>query len=323
MRVMIPVMAGYGASDGLLTTKEVRLAENLGARPFPHWAGGALLSLDAGEGESIGISVFGPSGEKQSAFHFALPGVRYMNIRCYTRADDGTIALGGSMVSQEGKSAPFLAMMNGDGSNLKLVRTGNFRAMSLTCATDGSLWAGGYETAEKPAGREKSTFEESLQADAGAIRQFDRTGKQTRSRLPQARVAGILADLIHGETLFAFVGPELHWYSTKQGHHLKILVNGEFQRITSSPLPQGERATGFAVNSKGEVYACSSGENTWNLRRLDLATGAWHSERTIYTADKASLPLRVRLIGAEQDTLVSLSADAQFLQFLKRAPIDK
>ncbi len=281
----------------------VPLEEPLGGKPTPKWEAGSLIGVESSASSAIEFRLYDKSGRRTSTIPFAIPDATYISLRNWTRSDDGTIALCGSATDHAGRSAGFIAWIDGATSQTQIVRTSPYQVSALALAADGSIWT---------AGAVHVTSKESPPADLGLFRQFDRSGKLLRSIVPQAGKEDAVAMASRMNVFAVLKDSTVLWYSAAQKQLISVSKEGAVNRITDLALPADQTLiTGFGISADGVLYASARGRETWSTLRLNAGGDSWVP---VHQAQGDS-GMR-QIYGVDGQALVASSRYATHVEFL-------
>ncbi|MEJ7608903.1 MAG: hypothetical protein WKF37_22175, partial [Bryobacteraceae bacterium] len=99
-----------------------------------------------------------------------IPGAKLVKVYSglFDRHVDGTVAVAGSAIGYDFKSANFIAVILANGQHQSIIPVSPFNPHAIAFAADGTIWAAGQEL---------------LDGDAPILRRFDRAGRMLHSFL--------------------------------------------------------------------------------------------------------------------------------------------
>jgi hypothetical protein len=304
------------AADSLLTLSgEEPTPVDLADKPLPQWRNGKLILLESSHGERIGISVF--AGQSTSLVTFAVPRARHVTVRGFSQGADGTIALCGSLVDEDGRTGSYVGWVSPGGNDVHVVRTSPFVPTRVALASDGTIWTQGSEIRPRANGEPlRHTLAEATKSDAAVFRQFSRSGKLLRTLVAQSEIANPNS-LNTGNSVFEAVSNRLVWYSGQSRQHIVIEADGTVTKTNELQLPQNELLSGGAVDVDGTLYVSSVGNSTWSIARLDLAQKGWKTLMTGSISNRSATTRRPTILGADGDRLIVNGSDSRHLRFFR------
>ncbi len=288
---------------------------DLADKPLPQWRDGKMILLEASHGQRIGISVF--AGKSTSLVTFAVPGARHVSVRGFSRGVDGTIALCGSLIDEDGRSGSYVGWVSPVGTDVHVVRTSPFVPTRVALASDGTIWTQGSEIRPRANGEPlRHTLAEAMKSDAAVFRQFNRSGKLLRAVVAQSEITNPNG-LNTGSSIFEAVGSRVVWYSGLSRQHIVIEADGTVTKNNELQLPNNESLSGGAFDTDGTLYVSSVSGSTWSIARLDLTEKSWKSVMTGSISDRTAAIRRPTILGAEGDRLIVNGSDSRHLRFFR------
>lgn len=234
---------------------------------------------------------------------FSIPGSSKIDVFSYSRGADGTMALCGNAFAYDGSHARYIGWISGDGTTQSAIRMGPYLPNLITAAPDGTLWTLGYELID---GSERKP---GVDVNAGAIRHFDKTGKQLGAYVPRSSI-GSKVDLAYGE-LVASVD-RVGWYSYEHGQERAYIEVTKPGTVTRFPQPKADpnsywQLSGIALTASNRVFvSIQVDDGRVKLYTLDREKQEW----VLVPSPPAFAGTKgVRLLGAEGDELAFLLPD--------------
>ena len=106
---------------------------------LPHWSGGAILTVQDNPSDAPLIVRIGKNGERER-IEFTIPGRHHITITGLAGAADGTLAVIGSVYSDDGRATTFLARIQRDRAHQMATQLWPYVPSVVTFAPDGKLW---------------------------------------------------------------------------------------------------------------------------------------------------------------------------------------
>lgn len=113
----------------------------------PTWYGSLLHGCDANESSTPVLWTMDHTGRKEESY-FKIPDASHILIRGLSSAPDGTIAIAGGVADGNGVWEGFVARISPGHEATAITRTGPFKPDVVTIASDGVIWAIGWEMGE-------------------------------------------------------------------------------------------------------------------------------------------------------------------------------
>jgi len=226
----------------------------LEGKRVPVWSGNALVVAEGGLTEPNAFLAYDRSGKVVFNAAFSIPGSARTSVRGYARGADGTLALCGSSLASDGRSAPFFAWIPADGGSQEVVRTEPYTPNLITVAPDGTFWTVGREL------NSRLSEKDSVNLNAGVLRHFDRSGKTLGAYLPRSGFENpVELGLING--YLAASADRVGWFhymeTTGEGAYVEISRHGELTVYPIPRLPNIKNALqvdGMALTDANDVF---------------------------------------------------------------------
>ncbi len=195
--------------------------------PMPKWSGGAFLTVLHGAGLFPEISAYGRDGRRFLRTIFQIPEAGNIRISAVAHAPGGSIAVTGSAIDNSDNGMRYLAVLSGDGKLSSLVSTGGFVAADVEFASDGTIWAVGWERTDD--GHEKP--------EHMIVRRYSPSGKELAAFLPHSTVKR--RPTYPHATTYSFLlsaHGRVGWYSNAAGEYIEFSNDGQITtRVADVP----------------------------------------------------------------------------------------
>ncbi len=217
----------------------------------PKWRHGALVALQSLDKSNHLIWV--DDGQNQHSIPFTINGATAVLVYDWDRGTDGTVCVSGTAIDSEGRASGFVAF-SADERVWRVIRTQEYRPVTVAVSSDGSVWSEGSEF-------HGTTFV----PDASVIRHFGSTGQLSRVICPQSTISdpigleGIYNRLVAGKD-------HIVWYSSDRknpakGRYMEVSLAGTILVDLSVKIATdqaGHRFSGFAVTDEGQAFLSTS-----------------------------------------------------------------
>jgi len=220
-------------------------------RCTPRWSGAALVWVEDNDTAHPELLAMDAAGRALPTIRFGIPGAYFVAVNSIARGADGTTALTGHSIADDGRIAHFLAWVAPDGTASQVIRTDPFLPRQVCLTSDGTLWTEG----QRAQGSDLDSG-----PTGGIIRHFDRTGRLIGSFVP----ASSLEDEVQAAMGFlAAAGNRVGWISsghrrpgtTVPGSYLEIDGDGTTRQYPLPASTQEPSIYGFAMTEDGFVFA--------------------------------------------------------------------
>ena len=243
--VSVPALLAQSAIE----IRNIDLSRSFAAdSPLPKWENGYLIGIDSINSPIPKVYSYGTAGAKLFEVSLGIDQAVRIMTNSVAASSEGIFAVSGSAYSNSGDGALFIALLNVKGELVRLIRTGNFSALRLCFADNGSLIAAGrlvnFPPNENP-------------VDHDILRIYKSDGTLQSSTLPRSSFASHsrrshparLAQIASNGKLVAFL-------SVDSRELVTLGADGAIHhRTTFPPLGSGDlTVTGFAVAPDSTIY---------------------------------------------------------------------
>jgi hypothetical protein len=237
------------------------------------WNQGAMIVVSDRHSDAPILKVINRSGDEILNTRFTIPGAALINIypRSITRGADGTMALIGSVYSNDSQGATFLAILSPDAQRQTILRLSPFAAHTVTIGSDGAIWVAGH------------TWEDGKPADhnQNLIRRYNKSGELLQSLMLWSDIN----DEPHtpapddGSTLAAF-GDRVAWFSGTSRTYIEFSLDGKILRRVKTPEFEKNNQVSFAACDDASylgvtVPATSKRDSSWGIYELARTGEDW------------------------------------------------
>ncbi|HNY41399.1 MAG TPA: hypothetical protein PKJ41_13445 [Bryobacteraceae bacterium] len=118
---------------------EWQVARPTGGSHLAMWCDGAILQVDDNPSDAPLIRRFGRNGELER-IDFTIPGGKHIDIFAVACAADGSLAVGGQALSNDGGGLSFLVKFGGNREQKSVAQLWPYVPRAVTIAPDGSIW---------------------------------------------------------------------------------------------------------------------------------------------------------------------------------------
>jgi hypothetical protein len=138
---------------------------------------GAFVTLRGNRSQAPEVQAVDVNGRVLADFSLRIDGASTIAVRAFTRGTNGTFAVCGFSISQDGRIGNFIDVLDESGNSQVLIRTDPVAPINVAFASDGTVWA------EGPISKLQGMPIDS-DSTGGVLRHFDRTGTMVKSYLP-------------------------------------------------------------------------------------------------------------------------------------------
>ena len=235
-------------------------------KAVPRWAGDALVSI-----EDTGVAHFFTSdGREVRTVVLTIPYAATLKVLDGAHHADGTAALCGYAIDRVGHFGHFIAVASPIGEPT-LIRTDPYAPESVRFATDGTIWAQGFELPPKGGGV--------MNNDAGVIRRFDRTGREIARYIPQVNLSK--NELMLGINNVAVSSNRFGWYQGRSQRYFEISAAGRVEEYAGVSQCGGSisHVIGLALTDNGQTFITRdclvNGSHKREAFQLDHESRSW------------------------------------------------
>src|SRR5215469_137302 len=242
---------------------------NLVRGNFAEWTGGNLVLIEDRWSASPTLATFDRDGNQISKFNFTIPGAGLINIYDHSVAlgKDGSLAIVGTVYSNDSRGATFVAWVSADRRYQTLIRLTSFFPHSVIVPSDGTIWVSGYQKGTELGDRADNRHQ--------VILRYDRSGKllgsiSPLSNGPDSAVVGRGGS----QSILVSFGEEVGWYYPREQAYVEFSLSGSVMHRFEGPQDH-HGVTTLAACTNGNVFVASNKGTDWGIFSLNREQGDW------------------------------------------------
>lgn len=263
------VVASPRRADAVSVSRTIPMPFNWVPGNFAEWTGGNLVVIENRWSPSPTLVTFDRDGKEISRFSFTIPGADLINIydNSVALGKDGTLAIVGTVDSNDSTGATFAAWVSADRRHQTLIRLASFFPHSVTVPSDGTIWVSGYQKGVQLGGPAGNRHQ--------AILRYDRSGKLLGSISPLSNIPDSSVVARGGSSsILVSLGEGVGWYYPREQAYVEFSLDGSLVNRFRGPQHQDTVIT-VAACTNGNVFAASKNGKDWGIFSLNREQGDW------------------------------------------------
>src|SRR5277367_6253667 len=147
--------------------------EAVNGERLPGWGGGAYVEVLNDGTPKPDLQAFDISGKQILAAKIDIPNAQFVRVRGVSRGSDGSTAVCGFFVYDDGHKRAFFTLVDAEGKTHRVIETDPYIPYRIALSPDGTIWTVGNLTARQLVRQGTSDPD----PKGAAIRHFDKDGK--------------------------------------------------------------------------------------------------------------------------------------------------
>ena len=262
---------------------------------FPRWNGRLLVGYENDHTNGPIFYTIDGDGRRDETL-FTLPDGARINLYDIAVSAGGEIAIVGSALTDDKRSATFLAHITSNRQRQIVTRLWPYCAMVVTFAADGNIWTIGHLKDE----------ENTHIVAAHVLRRFDSSGRMIGSRTIHR------AGSDTQETSYLVSSRDRVGWFTREGEYIEFSLDGSEIARYEGPVEADQRDTsGVALSDDNDVVVGLSRNGKTELLTLDRGTRTWR----LVALPKEHASTWTRVLGFDGITVVTTTASGRLTRF--------
>lgn len=241
-------LAQTASSDLLTPAGSTTVPFRFGSGTLGIWSGGALAVVQDRFSRAPTFRIFDRTGREISRHLFTIPEAAHINSYAFAHGWDGTLVVGGTAFTSDGRGTNFLAWVSPDRSEQTIIRTSPFVVSAVTVAADGTIWVAGH--------RKRISAAEPWDYTQPLLRRYDRTGKLLGTSVPWSSLEAPAARTLPPDNLSQLVSSadRVGWYSPRLRTYLEFSLDGTLLRTVKGPQHDQKDIVSLGLCDDGSLF---------------------------------------------------------------------